>query len=197
VGNIENEEWKQNFENLKFLIFDEADKLTETGHFRELKKITEFIYNKIETKIEQKGNSKEKIEKMLKNKNNSKTNNINERENQLIVHKLKEKGINLEMDDIETSDPLEMLDEQDEIMCDGEGSGDEKEEMEDFSAMKSKEIKQEKEKLKSSVKRRNVDLRTILCSATIEKIKKEKNQNRSKSNDQKGLDGLVKTFKIV
>ncbi len=48
---ISNEE--ANFVNklyrLRFFVIDEADRMTEKGHFRELRKITDFIYTKLES----------------------------------------------------------------------------------------------------------------------------------------------------
>jgi len=34
---------------LRFFVIDEADRMTEKGHFRELRQITDFIYNKLES----------------------------------------------------------------------------------------------------------------------------------------------------
>jgi len=46
---IENEEADimKKFARLKFLVLDEADRMMEVGHFRELKLILEYIYNKV------------------------------------------------------------------------------------------------------------------------------------------------------
>ena len=40
----------ENLKYLKFLIIDEADRMTQTGHFKELKSIIEHIYSRIEIK---------------------------------------------------------------------------------------------------------------------------------------------------
>ena len=37
----------ENLKYLKFLIVDEADRMTQTGHFKELKNIIEHIYARI------------------------------------------------------------------------------------------------------------------------------------------------------
>lgn len=48
---ISNEETKflNKLYRLRFFVIDEADRMTERGHFRELKQITEYLYSKIET----------------------------------------------------------------------------------------------------------------------------------------------------
>ena len=54
----------ENLKFLKFLIIDEADRMTQTGHFKELKNIIEHIYSRIEIK----GRTEKGDENLLKEK---------------------------------------------------------------------------------------------------------------------------------
>ena len=99
---IENEESDllDKLNKMKFLVIDEADRMTETGHFKELKHIIEHVYSRIEVKDEVEGNIKEKVEKFGEGIN--KDEDIEE--NEKIAKK-----IGVKVEDIETIDPIELM----------------------------------------------------------------------------------------
>jgi len=107
---------------LKFLVLDEADRMTETGHFKELKSIIQAIYTKLETVDKKKiaedsedegegGNKNENILKKTVNKLIKEEKSENSTvENKKIKKALKQRGVNINSaDDIEEIDPLEMF----------------------------------------------------------------------------------------
>jgi superfamily II DNA or RNA helicase len=95
--------------------------MTEIGHFRELKQIIEYVYTKLESidikKIrkdeEDEAMGKEKVtfkktvETLIKEKGNFK--NDERHENKKIKKALKKRGVNVNLDDIETIDPLSLF----------------------------------------------------------------------------------------
>ena len=96
----------ENLKYLKFLIIDEADRMTQTGHFKELKSIIEHIYSRIEIK-----RSKDKNENSMKEKlkklgfDDSEINKeLDEEENKKLA-----KSLNVDMDNIETIDPMALM----------------------------------------------------------------------------------------
>lgn len=64
---IDNDETKlmDNLKYLKFLVIDEADRMTQTGHFKELKNIIDHIYSRIEIKNKENLNKKKYYFKLL------------------------------------------------------------------------------------------------------------------------------------
>ena len=146
---IENEESHllENINYLKFLVIDEADRMTQTGHFLELKNIIQHIYNRIEIKDntnEEKNNVKDKI------------NNINigiSEEDDLEENKKLAELLGTNINNIETIDPMDLIDENVELDIDKiENEEDEDEEKEKIrennnkSNIKKKKIKKEKKK---------------------------------------------------
>ena len=124
---IENEESHllENINYLKFLVIDEADRMTQTGHFLELKNIIQHIYNRIEIKDntnEEKNNVKDKI------------NNINigiSKEDDLEENKKLAELLGTNINNIETIDPMDLIDENVELDIDKiENEEDEDEEKE-------------------------------------------------------------------
>ena len=102
---IEREESEilERINKLKFFVIDEADRMTETGHFKELKNIIDYIYSRIEIKEdEQKENAKEKISKIGEGYNPDE----DLKENEFIAKKL---GVDLS--NIETVDPIQLMKE--------------------------------------------------------------------------------------
>ena len=98
----------ENLKHLKFLIIDEADRMTQTGHFKELKNIIEHIYSRIE--IKGKGGidkNKDLIKEKLKDLGFD-DQDINadedEEENKKIA-----KSLNIDYDNIETIDPMALM----------------------------------------------------------------------------------------
>jgi len=95
------------FQNLKYLVIDEADRMMEKGHFKELRKILNFVYIKV-------GNQNESISKIEKiqeylNKFGERADD-GEYGNNKIKELLSEK--NIEFDEgqlIEELDPLEII----------------------------------------------------------------------------------------
>ena len=96
----------ENLKYLKFLIIDEADRMTQTGHFKELKNIIEHIYSRIEIK-----RSKDKSENLMKEKLKKlgfDDNEINKAQDEEENKKLA-KSLNVDMDKIETIDPMTLM----------------------------------------------------------------------------------------
>ncbi len=210
---IENEESHllENINYLKFLVIDEADRMTQTGHFLELKNIIQHIYNRIEIKDntnEEKNNVKDKI------------NNINigiSKEDDLEENKKLAELLGTNINNIETIDPMDLIDENVELDIDkieNEEDEDEDEEKEKIRENKNKsninikKIKKEKKKEnEEKIEFKNkVGMRTILCSATIDSIhkfkdrkntmnKKDKNKNNL-LQEQKQFQNLIKNIKF-
>ena len=273
----------ENLKYLKFLIIDEADRMTQTGHFKELKSIIEHIYSRIEIK-----RSKDKNENSMKEKlkklgfDDSEVNKeLDEEENKKLA-----KSLNVDMDNIETIDPmalmgnnpdfdtldfkknknkdieldenmeqegeeedeenLEQIDENnneenienelneeqeefDENENEEEEEDDGKEENEGLEEENEEDIEKEKEltekermEIKKNIRNlrkdnikegeelieyeKSVNLRTILCSATIDSLKKAQKFKKSKKNnsannntlsdEQKHFQNLIKNLKF-
>jgi ATP-dependent RNA helicase DDX24/MAK5 len=119
---MENEESPllSKFYKLRYLVLDEADRMTEKGHFRELKNIIQHIYTKLETVDLRKVKEDENEENFLKKKINSLTKGEkvkdNKEENKKLQKALKKRGLNVKMDDIEEIDPLEMFQDEDNLI---------------------------------------------------------------------------------
>ena len=210
---IENEESHllENINYLKFLIIDEADRMTQTGHFLELKNIIQHIYNRIEIKDntnEEKNNVKDKI------------NNINigiSKEDDLEENKKLAELLGTNINNIETIDPMDLIDDNVELDIDkieNEEDKDDDEEKEiirennNKSNINIRKIKKEKKKEnEEKIQFKNkVGMRTILCSATIDSIhkfkdrkntinKKDKNKNNL-LQEQKQFQNLIKNIKF-
>ncbi len=237
---MENEECPlfTKFYKLRFLVLDEADRMTEKGHFRELKKIFTFIYNKLETvdlrQVPDENNPsvKEKVRNLMKGKKDE-----DEMENKILKNVLKKKGVKVDLDDIETVDMMEMF--ADEEMIDNfnfeEGKVEEEEGIEDIEEeeegiegiegmepedtedpqneeeeeildrSKLKKMKKAEEKIEDDQTPKHlINLRTILCSATIESLyKKQPKRNKKSKKPQPeeeeskvDLSNLVKNLKF-
>ena len=258
-----------NLKYLKFLIIDEADRMTQTGHFKELKNIIEHIYSRIEIK----GTSLKKDDNLIKEKlKNLGFNDIEshkEKEKDEEENKKLSKSLNIDFDKIETIDPMELMgnnpnldtldfkqnneinseeeeleeENEDEIIEQKENNiinkneeieeEDENEQEESDEEMNEEDddinIEQEKEmteKEKMEIKKnlrnlrkdkikegeelieyeKNVNMRTILCSATIDSLKKAQKFKKSKKNanseknalseEQKHFQNLIKNLKF-
>ena len=263
----------ENLKFLKFLIIDEADRMTQTGHFKELKNIIDHIYSRIEIKGKG-GNDKNKelMKEKLKNlgfDNQEIDEEIDEEENKKIA-----KSLNIDYDNIETIDPMALMgdnpeldtldfkkikksikeekneeseDEEEGKENEGEIEEEENEEEEEKENATNEEIENEEDgkeekdedeqknkinhKISDSERKeirktlrnlrkenikegeelveyeRNVNLRTILCSATIDSLKKAQNFKKSKkkkkdsnqnslSDEQKHFQNLIKNLKF-
>ena len=274
----------ENLKYLKFLIIDEADRMTQTGHFKELKNIIEHIYSRIEIK-----RSKGKNENLMKEKLKQlgfDENEINKEQDEEENKKLA-KSLNVDMDKIETIDPMTLMgdnpdfdtldfkkNKKDMDIDDNLEEGEEEEDNEDMEQIdennneekiedalneeqeeiddneneeeeddnenalneeyediedenedieKEKEMTQkEKMEIKKNIRNlrkdnikegeelieyeKSVNLRTILCSATIDslkktqKFKKSKKSNNSNDNaisdEQKHFQNLIKNLKF-
>ena len=274
----------ENLKYLKFLIIDEADRMTQTGHFKELKNIIEHIYSRIEIK-----RSKGKNENLMKEKLKQlgfDENEINKEQDEEENKKLA-KSLNVDMDKIETIDPMALMGDNPDFdtldfrknkknmdIDDNLEEGEEEEDNEDMEQIdennneekiedalneeqeenddneneeeeddnenalneeyedieeenedieKEKEMTQkEKMEIKKNIRNlrkdnikegeelieyeKSVNLRTILCSATIDslkktqKFKKSKKSNNSNDNaisdEQKHFQNLIKNLKF-
>lgn len=119
---MENEESPllSKFYKLKYLVLDEADRMTEKGHFRELKNIIQHIYTKLETVDLRTIKEDENEDNFLKKKINSITKGDKvkdqKEENKKLQKALKKRGLNVKMDDIEELDPLDMFQDEDNLI---------------------------------------------------------------------------------
>ena len=272
----------ENLKYLKFLIIDEADRMTQTGHFKELKSIIEHIYSRIEikrTKDKNENSMKEKLKKL--GFDDSEVNKeLDEEENKKLA-----KSLNVDMDNIETIDPMALmgdnpdfdtldfkknknkdieldenmeqegeeedeenleqidennneenieneLNEEQEEFDENENEEEEddgKEENEGLEEENEEDIEKEKEltekermEIKKNIRNlrkdnikegeelieyeKSVNLRTILCSATIDSLKKAQKFKKSKKNnsannntlsdEQKHFQNLIKNLKF-
>ena len=196
---IENEESQllENIKYLKFLVIDEADRMTQTGHFSELKNIFQHIYNRIEIKgnndIEKKNDVKAKIKDI--------GGEIN-KEDDIIENEKLAKLLGTDIDNIETIDPMDLVDENANFDIDEMENENEEEEEDEVNNNESEENENEtknkgkkynkgnlnikkihEEKNKENDEKiefeNKVGMRTILCSATIDSI------NRFEDNKKK------------
>lgn len=119
---MENEESPllSKFYKLKYLVLDEADRMTEKGHFRELKNIIQHIYTKLETVDLRTIKEDENEDNFLKKKISSITKGDKvkdqKEENKKLQKALKKRGLNVKMDDIEEIDPLDMFQDEDNLI---------------------------------------------------------------------------------
>ena len=207
----EESEFLARIHKLKFFVIDEADRMTETGHFKELKNIIDYIYSRIEIKEdEQKENAKEKISKIGEGYNPDE----DLKENEFIAKKL---GVDLS--NIETVDPIQLMkenskfedinideeEEEKEENEEAENIEEENEEEEDKNVINLTKIRQEKKKLAEEKIEytTKVGMRTILCSATIDQIhkqqppsKKGKNKKQKISTEEEHFQNLIKNLKF-
>ena len=249
----------ENLKFLKFLIIDEADRMTQTGHFKELKNIIDHIYSRIEIKGKRAPeNNKDLVKEKLKKLGFvDEEKEIDEDENKKIA-----KSLNIDYDNIETIDPMALMgdnpdldtldfknmskededenedinieeNEKEEDIMEEEEEEEEKDNGEEFDENgeennkiikgKKKISEKEKKEIKKAIKNlkkdnikegeelvqyeKSVNLRTILCSATIDSLKKAQNFSKSKkkkkdsnqnglSEEQKHFQNLIKNLKF-
>ena len=252
----------ENLKFLKFLIIDEADRMTQTGHFKELKNIIDHIYSRIEIKGKRAAeNNKDLVKEKLKKLGFvDEEKEIDEDENKKIA-----KSLNIDYDNIETIDPMALMgdnpdldtldfknmskedededenedinieenEKEEDIMEEEEEEEEEKDNGEEFDESeeennkiikgKKKISEKEKKEIKKAIKNlkkdnikegeelvqyeKSVNLRTILCSATIDSLKKAQNFSKSKkkkkdsnqnglSEEQKHFQNLIKNLKF-
>lgn len=243
---IENEDspFVNKFYKLRFLVLDEADRMTEKGHFKELKSILDFVYTKQETVDLKKENLGEEIDENKDSKVKNKIKNLMKSskgkdqpagetddlskndENNFIKSALKKKGIHVDVNKIEEIDPLEMFGDEDNIIDDinideaenmeennEEGNHGEDENYEsgdlnhedlnqhdedvmDFDKFR-KQKRQDEKFTKEFTPKHQVSLRTILCSATIEKIHKQEESKHKKSNKSKANQVTTETGDVL
>ena len=96
----------ENLKFLKFLIIDEADRMTQTGHFKELKNIIDHIYSRIEIKGKRAAeNNKDLVKEKLKKLGFvDEEKEIDEDENKKIA-----KSLNIDYDNKETIDKMALM----------------------------------------------------------------------------------------
>lgn len=131
---------------LRFLVLDEADRMTEKGHFKELRKIIAYVYNKIENDQEEDqddvkeddNNEDEEIDDNAHGKYKQSKNNKNalskklgvftqndlgnteddQLENEKLARSLKKKKINVKSNEIQTLDVMDMFNDIDSEFID-------------------------------------------------------------------------------
>lgn len=205
IENEESELLMHQMRRLKFLVIDEADRMTESGHFAELKNIIEYVYNSVEIKRGDEGEDDTKKKKKIKDKEEIMKKGKNEEEDIEENTKLA-KMLNVDVEDIETIDPVELMDEnafddEEEVIeeeeeedkednngnnndSDSESSNDD----DDDNVINVNKIKHDKRTTSMhKVEYVNkVNIRTILCSATIDLVhKQQQNQRSSKKRNNK------------
>mgnify|MGYP002624597753 CR=1 FL=1 len=139
----------ENLKYLKFLIIDEADRMTQTGHFKELKNIIEHIYSRIEIKGKRGvDKNRDLIKEKLKDlgfDDQEINGDEDEEENKKIA-----KSLNIDYDNIETIDPMALMgDNPDLDTLDFKNAKiikDEDEEEEESQESNEEEYKEEDEK---------------------------------------------------
>ena len=227
--------------NLQFLVLDEADRMMEKGHFKELKKIMALVYDRKDHLVNEKKISKKELY-MNKIKGFGKSDETRE-ENDKIKKMLKDKNIEYDDVEIEEFDPLDLFegvgadqmkfeknlkmienlnndDEEKEVKEDqitkenedetnqnDENYPEEQIEQEEGEGEKDNEEEEEEEEEEEDIKevcqkrKMQLNLRTFLCSATIEKIdlkklkenKKQKSEkNPEEKQDKIKLESLIK-----
>ena len=104
---ISNEE--TNFLNklyrLRFFVIDEADRMTEKGHFRELKQITEFLYTKLESIDIRKAESKNNDNYSSDEEDQEKEEKIEEE----IIEKVEKTKLKTKKQDKKTANEIKIL----------------------------------------------------------------------------------------
>lgn len=209
----------QNFINkiyrLKFFVLDEADRLTEKGHFKQLKNIIDYIYTKKQIgkeNTEETPNFKSKVNEAISVEDEGEGKDRKD-ENKKISKALKKKGVNIDYNQIEEIDPMQMFEGTEDIIDnfnfeneEGEelNADEDQDEVTDIYKLKGKK----KEKLEVKENDAPVNLRTFLCSATIEqvhkkeekrfknKFKKKKPENKTEKENKVNLDNLIKNLKF-
>jgi ATP-dependent RNA helicase DDX24/MAK5 len=206
-------------QRLRFLVLDEADRMTEKGHFRELKQILDYIYTKMENVDQVIEETEDTLNTKTKNKISKLSKHINveedNEENRKILKQLKKKNL-ITDGEIETLDPLQMFGDEeflDDMNIDnalGE-ENNEDEAVEDENEMKEvldfrnlhKIKKNENKTTQINNPKQTINLRTILCSATIEQLhknhtdKKQKTKKTTQKNeDVNNLENLIKNLKF-
>ena len=168
---IENEESEilNDLKYLKFFVIDEADRMTQTGHFKELKNIINHVYNKIEVK---KSGNKEEIKEKIREK-------IGKDEDMEENKKLAE-SLGVDEKDIETVDPLDLIGGND-VMFEEINDEDENEEVED----ENEEIEDENEENENKNENENFEEEENENDENeeIEDEKEENNENNNNNNN--------------
>jgi ATP-dependent RNA helicase DDX24/MAK5 len=261
---IENDEIKINLGQLKFFIIDEADRMMEKYHFKELKSIVKYLYTQKELFKNGDISKNSALKQRIKDIDDVRNEDIQD-EDEFIRKLLKEKGItNAKVENIEMVDLLDHLneeiidsggiilskskkkrqknklkndefnedddieeDENDDEEENKEDQDEEEDEDVDENENEDEEIEIKEENLKKLNKmkneskientkngktnkkkkkedneksliedlKRNVNLRTILCSATIEIKSKEKSNSKKKENTKKNYEQKTKEKK--
>ena len=110
---ISNEE--TNFLNklyrLRFFVIDEADRMTEKGHFRELKQITEFLYTKLESIDIRKAESKNNDNYSSDEEDQEKEEKIEEE----IIEKVEKTKLKTKKQDKKTANEIKILGKYKEV----------------------------------------------------------------------------------
>ena len=231
--------------NIQYLVLDEADRMMEKGHFRELKLILSLIYNR-------KDNFGKGIKKKSKKENYfskiRQISNKSEMENEKIKEMLKQKNVSIDDEEIEEFDPLDMFNdlgedqlkfeknlkkienyedndedqdierdnEEDEIQNEDEIENEdvqeddadqfteegekqlieeEEEEQEEEEDEEEEEEEEVEDKIETK-KRMQVNIRTFLCSATIEKVDFNKMNEKKKKGNKKVQENEEKKDKV-
>lgn len=185
---IENEEssFLNKLFKLRFLVIDEADRMTEKGHFKELKNIVDYVYTKQETvdlskaiREEEEEASNEIKEKKIKNKiknlmhlddENEGGDDTTTDENKKIKNALKKRGINIDYNKIEEIDPLEMFEDEENIIDDINVNED------------NLEGDNVEEEIDENLQEENID------ETYEEELNEEENLNEAKNEDDENID---------
>lgn len=181
---MENEESPllSKFYKLKYLVLDEADRMTEKGHFRELKNIIQHIYTKLETVDLRTIKEDENEDNFLKKKISSITKGDKvkdqKEENKKLQKALKKRGLNVKMDDIEEIDPLDMFQDEDNLI-DNFNLQEEQEQSEDQEDQEEVEIDDE-----DMLEQENFEEQEILEEEISEQDEAQNEENELDENEE-------------
>ena len=177
----------ENVKFLKFLIIDEADRMTQTGHFKELKNIIDHIYSRIEIKGKG-GNDKNKdlVKEKLKNLGFDEQDikkEIDEEENKRIA-----KSLNIDYENIETIDPMALMGDNpnlDTLDFKNNNEINDEEENEEEENEQENEENEEEDKNKEEIgEEQNEDYDEENEIEIDENKEKEEEENEEKSYDE-------------
>ena len=185
---------------LKFLIIDEADRMTQTGHYNELKNIIEHIYTRIEIKNKQKfEKNDEKMKEKLKKLGFQEydfNKNLDDEENKKIAESL-----NVDFDNIETIDPMELMGKNPDLDTlefqknkDFEEEEDENEEEENENEEENNEEKIDEKNDKKSDEKNNEENDEKNEEENEEGEEEEENENDENNDD--GYDDEEENEKV-
>ncbi|CDW75544.1 atp-dependent rna helicase ddx24 [Stylonychia lemnae] len=204
------------------LVLDEADRMIEDGHFKEMKYILDYVYSKrvefkklriLKTKVSQQEVTPEEQEKRKKIKEEVLT-KTQKRKNDFVVKQIESaRGVKFDMSKVvDLYDESEMLDEinPEDLLIDDQDKEEKKEEDKTGNSKKKRlsqhQIALEQEEKFAKEYKKMGGIQHIICSATMtidpsgritpKKAKKLKKQGHNKQESINTLEQLCKTLRF-